>query len=152
MPDQTIWLNIDIPLKRCTVHGDPKCPYVQNMVETRYKGIDRLKRDGGWLRFGHIREAREFHLARYDQFQWREHCYASSDIVPVAESRTGKEINPHYPGVSFNSVTDHYQTVLGWSGKKVDNRLLPRGLKVFYGLVVAVLLICFILMAVALWW
>lgn len=149
MPRQTIWIYIDIPAKTCTIHADPKCPYVQNKAETKYRGVDRLKRDGGWLQFKHIREAREYYLARFDRFEWKEHCYVSSDIVHVPKGRTGKEMISHSDGLSFNSVTDHFQKVMGGFGKRVDPQQLPWWLQVFYGLVVAIVMVCFIVWLIA---
>jgi len=52
-----LWVNIDIPLKRCTFHGCPSCIYVLKKKETDYKGIGRLKRDGGWIGFSNIETA-----------------------------------------------------------------------------------------------
>lgn len=43
-----VWMNIDKPIKKCTIHQDSSCTYVKNKKETQYKGIEELKRDGGW--------------------------------------------------------------------------------------------------------
>jgi hypothetical protein len=136
-----IWMNIDIPLKTCTIHSDPNCPYIKNMAETRYKGIDHLKRDGGWLPFEHIREAKEFHLAKFDQYHWKEHCYFSSDIAPAANGRPEKRMPAESDGLSFNDVTDHYQKVVGLPGKRIHLMQLPRWLRVFYRLVIAIVIV-----------
>ena len=41
-----VWVNIDIPTKRCTIHSET-CIHVQNRRETKYKSVNKLKRDGG---------------------------------------------------------------------------------------------------------
>ena len=50
------WVNVDEPDNRkCTIHGE-ECRYVLKS-ETPYKGIGRLKCDGGWFPFPSIEEA-----------------------------------------------------------------------------------------------
>lgn len=45
-----VYVNIDKPLKRITVHRNQKCTYVSRYLqETDFKGVGNLKRDGGWL-------------------------------------------------------------------------------------------------------
>ena len=52
------WVNIDKPTKKCTLHTDCNCQYVINMKETPLKGIESMKRDGGWYSFISITEAK----------------------------------------------------------------------------------------------
>lgn len=54
-----IWVNIDKPTKKITIHTDPNCIYIPK-GETPYKGIERLKRDGGWLSFSTLSEAQDY--------------------------------------------------------------------------------------------
>ena len=44
---ENVWVNIDIPTKKFTIHTN--CQYTDRKKETLYKGIENLKRDGGWL-------------------------------------------------------------------------------------------------------
>ncbi len=56
------WVNVDEPDNRkCTIHRE-ECRYVLRS-ETPYKGIGRLKRDGGWFPFPSLEEA-ENHCKR----------------------------------------------------------------------------------------
>ena len=52
-----IWVNVDKPTKKLTIHTNPNCIYVLNKKETLNKGIGKLKRDGGWISFISIEEA-----------------------------------------------------------------------------------------------
>jgi len=49
-----VWVNVDIPWKTCTIHTEP-CRYVSYYVhgegKPQFKGIEELKRDGGWFSF-----------------------------------------------------------------------------------------------------
>lgn len=56
-----IWVNVDKPTKRYVIHTSASCQYVTGMAETRYKGINELKRDGGWVAF----DSRSNALARH---------------------------------------------------------------------------------------
>ena len=42
-----VWVNIDKPTKKCTIHTNDRCQYVINKKETSLKGIENLKTDGG---------------------------------------------------------------------------------------------------------
>ena len=53
------WMNIDKPKKRCTVHSEV-CRYSREKSETSLKGIGTIKRDGGWMPFISIEEARTY--------------------------------------------------------------------------------------------
>ncbi len=69
-----IWINIDIPEKSCTVHSDPNCIYVVQKKESPFKGIETLRRDGGWLRFENMEDVTRFCLDQYLQFKRIDHC------------------------------------------------------------------------------
>ena len=54
-----VWMNIDIPTRRCVIHSD-KCSWVNrihNEDRPKYKGIEILERDGGWFQFTSVDEA-----------------------------------------------------------------------------------------------
>ncbi|MFZ7137857.1 MAG: hypothetical protein ACOWW1_05515 [archaeon] len=52
------WVNVDIPTKSFLhVEG---CPFEVNKKETLLKGIAKLKKDGGWLSFPSISEAKNY--------------------------------------------------------------------------------------------
>ena len=57
---EKVWVNLNRILKRCTIHIDPDCIYVINKRETQYKGIGKLKRNGGWIDFPDIESAQLF--------------------------------------------------------------------------------------------
>ena len=54
----TFWVNVDKPTKTCTIHRR-ECGHVLKS-ETPYKGIKRLKRDGGWFSFASAEEAEDY--------------------------------------------------------------------------------------------
>jgi len=57
----TYWVNVDKPTKTCTIHTDGICEFERGKYETPYKGIGKLKRDGGWLHFSSREEAQEYY-------------------------------------------------------------------------------------------
>ncbi len=54
-----VWVNVDKPTNCCTIHLD-SCRHVAEKRETEFKGIQDMKRDGGWSELSTLREAREF--------------------------------------------------------------------------------------------
>ena len=52
------WVNVDKPTKTCTIHKS-ECGHVLKSETPYYKGIRRLKRDGGWLSFASLEEAED---------------------------------------------------------------------------------------------
>jgi hypothetical protein len=70
--EETVWANIDIPTKTYTIHKD--CNYVARKRETQLKGIERLKRDGGWLSFKSRQKAKKHRKNDYANFKIVEHC------------------------------------------------------------------------------
>ena len=50
-------MNVDKPTKKCTAHVEG-CRYELAKKETLLKGIGYLKRDGGWMPFPSLGEAR----------------------------------------------------------------------------------------------
>ena len=69
---EQIWINIDIPTKKITVHH--KCTYTEKMKETSFKGIGTLKRDGGWLKVDSLKAAEQLFEEKYSHFSFVNHC------------------------------------------------------------------------------
>ena len=65
----TFWVNVDKPTKSCVVHREG-CRYEQDKSETPLKGINELKRDGGWLFFASLEEAED-----YGRREWETRGY-----------------------------------------------------------------------------
>ena len=68
------WMNVDKPLKSCTYHSDEGCTYILKKGETSLKGVDELKRDGGWIEFSSYLEARKFYSEHFPSFKLINHC------------------------------------------------------------------------------
>ncbi len=68
----TVWLNIDRPRKICTIHSSSSCRFLKR-GETAFKGVGRLKRDGGWLNFTSLAKAEEF-CDTFPDYIRRTHC------------------------------------------------------------------------------
>ena len=68
-----IWVNIDKPLKSCTIHAS-NCTFVLKKQETKYKGVGKIKRDGGWLPFESLEDAYNFCREEYPDFTVSRHC------------------------------------------------------------------------------
>lgn len=69
-----VWVNVDIPSKHFVFHSALSCNYVGKMEETPFKGIGRLKRDGGWLSFDDRRTALTTHVEKFEGYKVIEHC------------------------------------------------------------------------------
>ncbi|WP_102027757.1 hypothetical protein [Salirhabdus sp. Marseille-P4669] len=67
-----VWVNIDIPTRKFTIHTE--CTYTKNMKETEYKGIERLKRDGGWVSFKSKDAAIKCHNQKFEDYSVTSHC------------------------------------------------------------------------------
>ncbi|SEQ93094.1 hypothetical protein [Piscibacillus halophilus] len=67
-----VWVNIDLPTKRLEVHRE--CAHTNQMCETPYKGVGKLKRDGGWIRFRNAEVAIQRLKEEYDQYECLIHC------------------------------------------------------------------------------
>jgi len=68
-----VWVNIDKPTKKCTIHFG-NCTYVKNKKETKLKGIEELKSDGGWLSFDTIAKARHYCSSNFANYVISQHC------------------------------------------------------------------------------
>ncbi|EHQ89894.1 hypothetical protein [Desulfosporosinus youngiae] len=69
-----VWLDVDQPAKKCTLHMNDNCSYLQKKSETLYKGIGDLKRDGGWLSFTDPKLAKLYHQINWPDYQFIDHC------------------------------------------------------------------------------
>ena len=69
-----VWLNVDKPTKKCTLHMNSSCTYMQKKSETPYKGIGHLKRDGGWLSFNDVKQATIYQETNFPIYQLIDHC------------------------------------------------------------------------------
>ncbi len=58
--NSTIWVNVNRPTKKLTIHTNPKCEYVLGKRETNYKGLEEMKRDGGWVSFDSLEKAKYY--------------------------------------------------------------------------------------------
>ena len=57
------WLNVDFPLRSCTLHLQ-HCGRRPN-VASKYKGLGELKQDGGWLSLATDGEAESLFRDQY---------------------------------------------------------------------------------------
>ena len=64
------WVNVDLPTKRFVLHN-PDCAYVDKKVETDYKGLLQIKRDGGWLSFETSAAAEQYRRENHPQTNFR---------------------------------------------------------------------------------
>jgi hypothetical protein len=69
-----VFVNIDKPTQRCTIHTNKTCGFLQNRYATPLKGIGVLKKNGGWLSFDGIVVARKFCKAEFGTYTLIEHC------------------------------------------------------------------------------
>lgn len=69
-----VWLNVDRPTKKCTIHSDENCIYVVEKGETPYKGLEKMKKDGGWFSFKNIADAERFCKTRFPDYELVRHC------------------------------------------------------------------------------
>lgn len=65
------WVNVDFPLKSCTLHA-LGCTYEMKKAETDYKGLRRMKRDGGWLQFDSATVAEQHCKAKFSQLSFKK--------------------------------------------------------------------------------
>ena len=69
-----IWLNLDKSTKKCTIHTNIKCRYILNKKETRLKGINTIKKDGGWISFPDLSSTEEFCMSEYIGYSMSNCC------------------------------------------------------------------------------
>ena len=63
-----IILNVDKPDAKITSH-DLNCKWVKKAKATSLKGVGSLKRDGGWMIFTEVADAREFCEDRFPRYK-----------------------------------------------------------------------------------
>lgn len=69
-----IWVNVDKPTKKCTIHTNSDCQYVVNKRNTPYKGVGELKSDGGWLSFPTLTDAENYCKTKHQNYFVTRHC------------------------------------------------------------------------------
>ena len=69
-----VWLNVDKPTKKITLHTHKSCYYVQSKGETSLKGLGDLKIDGSWLGFSSKEDVRAYCQSNFPQYKFTEHC------------------------------------------------------------------------------
>ncbi|ESU31902.1 hypothetical protein G3A_14195 [Bacillus sp. 17376] len=67
-----MWLNVDIPTKKVTIHEDD-CPYIPK-GDSKYKKLNGLLRDGGWLNYKNREEALLEYEHNYREYE-RGYCF-----------------------------------------------------------------------------
>jgi hypothetical protein len=70
----SVWVNIDIPLKKYVIHWQMNCAFLGKNDQSSYKGVGILLRDGGWLPFDTLQEAQDFQNIQYANYENLEHC------------------------------------------------------------------------------
>lgn len=130
-----VWMKVDKLTKKCTIHADTQCKMLSERKEKDFKGIGELKRDGGWLFFDNVREAKEYYLSNFDNYKLVEHCSANNDEIYII-NKTKKQSSRDSDEIeipSFNSVTDHYRKIMGVPKKvNLNPTKLPKWLRIFY--------------------
>jgi hypothetical protein len=69
-----VWVNVDRPTRRCTLHTNLDCVYVARKQETLYKGLEKMRRDGGWFSFPTLKDAERFCKTRFSDYSIIRHC------------------------------------------------------------------------------
>lgn len=69
-----IWLNVDKPTKLCTLHTDGRCTKWQKNRETQFKGLGKLKYNGGWLNFVSAEQAMLYYQSDFPEYEFIDHC------------------------------------------------------------------------------
>jgi len=70
----SFWMNVDKPLKKCTIHCENGCSWVIKKAGTPFKGKGCIKRDGGWLPFESLTEAQNYARSEYPNYAVVNHC------------------------------------------------------------------------------
>ena len=126
-------MNIDKPTKTCTLHADNQCTYLKTLQDKPYRGVNELKRHGGWLSFENVREAQEYYLAKFDNYSLIEHCMGDNmDVSRIESKHSNMDVESIDNISSFNSATSHYKSIMGFAPKKVEPNSLPKMARLFY--------------------
>lgn len=80
-----VWVNVDIPCKTCTIHLETcryVCWFVKGDTKPQFKGIEELKRDGGWFSFHSMEQAEDFCKRNWKPkgYSIRQDCYCIPSI------------------------------------------------------------------------
>jgi len=117
------WLDVDKPTKTATVHRDECVHAVPGGGEQ--KGVNEMRRDGGWFSFDSVGEAMRFH--KEQQLTGRvimcSHCEPLSQLAP--EPMAKLNVRTVNTGCDFDAreleITD---TKSQW--RRLTERLLSR--------------------------
>lgn len=63
----TVWVDVDLPTKTCTIHGNLDCLYTVEKKETGLKGLNELRTEGGWFSFEGPQAAEDYCLRLKDK-------------------------------------------------------------------------------------
>lgn len=63
------WLNVDLSTNISKLHMGG-CRYCKPRASTA-KGLGRLRRGGGWLRFNTVEEAKKYHIDNLEKMIWQ---------------------------------------------------------------------------------
>lgn len=73
-----VWVNVDKPTKKCTIHSGQSCTFVKKWVPkmpTPYKSLGLpLSRDGGWIEFGKLGDAEKYCRKEFSDYTVVKHC------------------------------------------------------------------------------
>jgi len=106
--DAMIWVNIDKPTKKCTIHNKD-CTFAKNKEETKLKGIGSLKRDGGWLSFKTEDAAENYCQENYNNYYISKHCILDRPIKPTGGT---KEPHDKTEPIDEYNVYDRFYTLI----------------------------------------
>jgi hypothetical protein len=67
------WLNVDRPTQSCRLHSG-ECGYAIRREATPLKGVGRLLRDGGWLKFRSPSDAYAYARREFPKAKFRASC------------------------------------------------------------------------------
>ena len=78
MEQRTVWVNIDKPTGRCTIHADPNCTDVRKwlpQIPTAKKSLGLpLGGNGGWIPFETLEEAKRYCRNVHPNYKKSQHC------------------------------------------------------------------------------
>jgi len=77
------WLNVDFPTNISKLHEE-ECRYCKPK-DSLAKGRGRVGRDGGWLQFNSVREAKKYHDDNLDKMIWQpcKVCLPEQDKLSI---------------------------------------------------------------------
>ncbi|MBP2242632.1 hypothetical protein J2Z40_003209 [Cytobacillus eiseniae] len=63
-----MWINVDHPTKKITFHLDD-CIFIPT-ADSKYKKVNGLLRDGGWLYYKDLQEAQSYYEDNYKKYKF----------------------------------------------------------------------------------